>query len=164
MEYESYVNLETAKLLKKAGFKIGCDSFYGLDVRHNGESIGEDEEYELKARGRKSEIEYVQGGRVYSGFYHSNKKGEDYNGYSRPTLAVAQKWLGNEKSVDAWVTVESVLSNKTDVYEKKYAAWVFDNKHDYNLEDDTKYCGIYNTYDEALEAGIVEGCKNEIYK
>lgn len=63
---EDYVSLETAKLLKERGFKEWCRQCYGLDVRHNGEPIDVDEEYELKDAGRENEIEYVDGGRMYN--------------------------------------------------------------------------------------------------
>jgi len=99
INHEYYVSLEVAKLLKEAGFDWGCDFFYGLDVRYRGKSIGEDEEYELKAKGKGSKIEYVDGGIVYN-FYHSNKEGEDYGGYSRPTLDVAQRWLREVKRIN----------------------------------------------------------------
>ena len=145
MEHENYVSLKTAKNLKKAGFIWGCNSFYGLDVRHNGESIDFDEECELKSEGKESEIEYVDGGTIYS-FYHSNKEDEDYGGYSRPTLAVAQKWLREAKKVHIEASPEN----------DEYTEWlvcIYDSNH-------FAYSG-FKTYEEAVEYGINKFLKED---
>jgi hypothetical protein len=96
MGYEPFVSSEVAKMLKKAGFKWGCDHMYGLAVRHKGKDIDEDEEYELKARGKESEIEYVEGGERYYLYFDNTK---DCNGYACPTLSVAQRWLRDVKGM-----------------------------------------------------------------
>ena len=87
---EDYVSLETAKLLKEKGFKEWCSYCYGLDVRHNGKSIDEDEEFELKDQGRENELEYVDGGRLYNFGCDNRKEGSPY---AAPTIYVAVKWL-----------------------------------------------------------------------
>lgn len=48
--------------LKKLGFNEPCDYLYTTAIRHNGEDLDSDEEYELKAEGHDDEIEYVPGG------------------------------------------------------------------------------------------------------
>ena len=163
----------------------GCDTFYGLDVRYNGESIDFDEECELKAEGKEPEIEYVDGGTIYS-FYHSNKEDEDYGGYSRPTLSVAQKWLRDIKNIDIDVNAEvGALHRKVYVpYISFYRPYVLTDidiqcgmtekdVKEKNLvvqkqvplyfKDDNKNVmkanQYFETYEEALEAAIVKAMK-----
>lgn len=146
--HESYVSLETAKLLKEAGFDWGCDFFYGLDVRYRGKSIGEYKEYELKAKGKGSKIEYVDGGMVYN-FYHSNKEGEDYGGYSRPTLDVAQRWLREVKGLHICVKADAASINC-----KYFVTVIISDTKWGNVQDENKKTILFNTYEEAQEAGI----------
>ena len=49
---ERRCSYEVAKLLKEKGFRECCRCCYGTTVRHNGEDIDEDEEFELKSEGR----------------------------------------------------------------------------------------------------------------
>ena len=50
------VSSKTAKELKDFGFDIICPNCYGVAIMHNGEELGFDEEYELRAEGRGDEI------------------------------------------------------------------------------------------------------------
>ena len=59
------VSSKTAKELKDFGFDIICPNCYGVAIMHNGEYLGCDEEYELRAEGRGDEIEYVEYGMLY---------------------------------------------------------------------------------------------------
>ena len=143
MEHKSYVSPETAKLLKQAGFDWMCSSLYGREVRHEGVSIDEDEEYELKASGREDEIEYIDGGAVYN-IYNDNN---DPYCYSRPTLDVAQRWLREIKGYHIAVFPESHY-DKGIVYRFSI----------YNEDYDGRVCysghsGQAETYEEAQEAG-----------
>ena len=140
MAHESYVSLEIAKLLKQAGFTWLCGSLYGLDVRYKGKSIDEDKEYSLKAAGKGKEIKYVDGGLVYN---FNNTNDDSFGGYSRPTHAVAQRWLREVKKVDVLV-------------EKRFCAYVYSLS---NIDDNTnnvipEMSVGYDTYEQALEAGI----------
>lgn len=47
---------DTCMKLKKRGFDVWCNKFYGPYPHHNGEPLGSDEEYELRAEGRGKEI------------------------------------------------------------------------------------------------------------
>lgn len=51
-----YLVYETCMSLKKIGFNVWCNKFYGPYPHHNGEPLGSDEEYELRAEGRGKEI------------------------------------------------------------------------------------------------------------
>lgn len=151
--HENYVSLETAKLLKQAGFDWECDSFYGLDVRYKGKSINEDEEYELKAKGEESKIEHVDGGMVYN-FYHTNKEGKGFGGYSRPTLAAAQKWLREVKKCHVICDLSSICEPPG--YSFYIFHFIFDERGCYEI-DKSYQCTVYEyylTYEEALEAGL----------
>lgn len=131
---EDYVSLETAKLLKEKGFKEWCRYCYGLDVRHNGEPIDVDEEYELKDAGRENEIEYVDGGRMYdygSGNFNPGSP------YAAPSLYVAMKWLREEKGIAVIPILSSVLDNEKFLWDIKIVVaetnetysqgWVYEN-------------------------------------
>ena len=88
---EDIVSVSIAKLLKEKGFDELCHNCYGVDVRHNGVSIGFDEEHELIDEGRGYEIEYVNCGRLY---YHPHKNSDDpYNAYAAPLRYEVRKWL-----------------------------------------------------------------------
>ncbi len=97
---EDYVSFETAKLLKEKGFKEWCRQCYGLDVRHNGEPIDVDEEYELRDTGRENEIEYVDGGRMYDYGCGNFNPGSPY---AAPTLQMAIKWLREVHKIEVRV-------------------------------------------------------------
>ena len=141
---EDYVSLETAKLLKEKGFKEWCRQCYGLDVRHNGEPIDVDEEYELRDTGRENEIEYVDGGRMYDYGCGNFNPGSPY---AAPTLYVAMKWLREVHKlyivVRPYVTEEGFFS-LFDVKSVKEKGIVV------NLRTKTGF----NTYEEACEAAI----------
>ena len=150
--HESYVSLETAKLLKEAGFKWGCDYMYGLAVRHNGKEIDEDEEYELKSRGKADEIEYVDGGEVYRLYYDNT---EDYNGYARPTLSMAQKWLREEKEIYA----EAYISESHHAVVWMASVYQWEKRPlGRELRDKCLCTGIgpvyFDTYEQALEESV----------
>lgn len=93
---EDYASFEIAKLLKEKGFKEWCSYCYGLDVRYNGESIGMDEETELKEQGLGDEIEYIDGGRLYHFGCDNRNEGSPY---AAPSLYVAMKWLRETHSI-----------------------------------------------------------------
>ena len=94
-ESETYVGIETARLLYDAGFDWGCDCFYGTAHLHNGHFIDADTEFELKAEGRGAEIECVPFAEIYW-HYHKNSHKEPQT-HSRPTLDRAQMWLRRVK-------------------------------------------------------------------
>ena len=93
---DDYVSFEVAKLLKERGFNKWCWCCYGIDVRHNGESIDEDEEFELRDEGREDELEYVEGGKLYD-FGCDNK--HIGSPYAAPTIRVALKWIQDTHNI-----------------------------------------------------------------
>lgn len=61
--------------LKKLGYNEGCQLLYTTAHLHNGEDLGSDEEFELRAEGHGDEIEYIPGGWIEE---HYNKNDFDY--------------------------------------------------------------------------------------
>ena len=102
--HETYVSLETAELLKKAGFDWETIHFY------NSNGI------------------FVKGGELFNW----NSETGNYQDTSTPTLAVAQKWLREVKGMP--VNVISYSDTKTgntigycyQVYERT-TGWVFNH-------------------------------------
>ena len=143
---EDYVSFETAKLLKEKGFKEWCRQCYGLDVRHNGEPIDVDEEYELKNTGRDNEIEYVDGGRMYDYGCGNFNPGSPY---AAPSLYVAMKWLREVHKIHIQIWILEDNGYWFDIEKILNAQYKHKSLYSTGLED------IYfNSYEEACEAGI----------
>lgn len=147
---EDYVSFEVAKLLKEKGFKEWCSYFYGTAVRHNGEDIDEDEEYELKAEGRGDEIEYVEGGHLYH--FNCNNSKEDINIWACPTQSLAMKWL-REKRV--YFSLVPFIEN---------VGWPKDTWHINFYNSDGIMGGGFPVkgYEEAVEAALKYSLENLI--
>lgn len=146
---EDYVTFETAKLLKENGFNAMCNSMYIPEIRHNGKGISFVEELDLKDEGRGDEIEVVDGGQIWD-IWNVNSDNTE-NGYSRPSVLLAWKWLLVEHNV----VIHPFLTS---------LGWCFEIGDTSNL-DITGAKPIYqpgfpskeNTYDSycnAIEAGI----------
>lgn len=89
---ERICSYELSMLLQEKGFRELCRYCYGTAVRHNGEDIDEDEEFELKSAGRADEIEYIKGGVLYNLYYDNDKSfGKDV--CAAPTHQTACDWL-----------------------------------------------------------------------
>lgn len=140
------VNLENAKLLKELGFREWCNCCYGTAVRHNGENIDEDEEYELKADGRENEIEYIEGGELYH--INCNNHKEDVNVWACPTQEQVLQWLRNKYRTHIvgipYITIEGQLW-LSEVYEYNETSW--------RKGLTTMVC---ETCEEAIEKGITK--------
>ena len=86
------VSPETAKSLKDFGFDIICPNCYGVAVMHNGEYLGCDEEYELRAEGRGDEIEYIDYGMLYNMWFKNGDK-EGHDVCAAPDIETVRKWF-----------------------------------------------------------------------
>ena len=124
---ESYVSFETAKLLKEAGFDVPCKGVYVTD------RIGY---YEFRENDNK---------RTADDLWWNTRDGFQYE-YLAPTLALAARWLRevHHYAVCVWYTAD---------YRKWFYAYGDMNNMafdvEYNISD-----FIYDSYEEALEAGI----------
>lgn len=119
---ESFVSFDTARLLKEAGFAVPCNSYYELE---DGEAV------------RKDCI------RPY-----------DHNGFgdticSRPTQALAARWLRDKHKLHASVSIAGLFDGLRDLI-----YWAFSvmnvNTALFEYIDGNRY----DTYEEAMEAGL----------
>ena len=140
------VTFETAKILKDFGFDIICPKCYGVAVMHNGEYLGCDEEYELRAEGRGDEIEYIDGGKLYDmWFINTDKNYHDV--YAAPDIETVRKWFRDNYNLHItampYITVEGHFW-LSDVY-------TFNDEMYNKLPLTTMVC---ETYEEAIEKAI----------
>ena len=140
------VTFETAKLLKDFGFDVICPRCYGIAIMHNGEYLGCDEEYELRAEGRCNEIEYVDGGMLYDMWFKNTDK--EYNDvYAAPDIENVRKWFRDNYNLHItampYITVEGCLWS-SEVYS-------YNNETYDKLPLTTMVC---ETYEEAIEKAI----------
>lgn len=131
MNKEDYVSLEVAKLLKLKGFDEQCRYTY----------CGESEE----------------------DVGVSNNKNSNYpkSVYSMPTLYDAAKWLRNKHKLH--IDVGMCGDYATDADWNKCDGWDFWTFDMYSTENFNHHIfdcfGQYDTYEEALNAGILEALK-----
>ena len=158
---EDYVSLEVAKLLKERGFKEWCSYFYGTAVRHNGEDIDEDEEYELKAEGRGDEIEYVEGGHLYH--FNCNNSKEDINIWACPTQSLAMKWLrGKGLHINASISYDYSEDADGNIVDK-WTFWLFEIFSSFGGDIIyTEEVNEYDSYEQAVEAALKYSLENLI--
>ena len=136
INHEYYVSCEVAKLLKEAGFDWEC----------NGIFISED----------GNQYAFIK---IDAACDSNNSKYNQYN-ISAPTLDVAQRWLRDVKSIAVYVC-PSYEPNKfvtANVVERWIMKWQVVALH-YDIESDEINLGdvdeeMFDTYEEALEAGI----------
>lgn len=131
MNKEDYVSLEVAKLLKEKGYHEPCKSAYDRDG-----NIGE----YTSVKDWNAEYDWT---------------------FSRPTLYEAQKWIREEHKLHIEVGMYGDYSTDADGNKvDEYFCWGFDvyNKTRMykSLYDDD---GGYNSYEEALNEGILEALK-----
>ena len=138
--HETYVSLEVAKLLKQAGFDWECISAY-----------------------REGELYYYSENSKGLIVMNFNNAPEYMNQYSAPLLSIAQKWLREVKGI-------IISSDARDVNYIKYNATIHAIYEERNPELHIEDVGtihfipyglickgiteFYDTYEEALEAGI----------
>lgn len=119
---ERYVSFDTAKMLKEAGFDVPCRSYYELE---DGEVV------------RKDCI------RPY-----------DHNGFgdticSRPTQALAARWLRNKHILHVNVSIVGLFDGLRDL-----TYWAFSIMNVNTALFEHIDGNRYNTYEEAMEAGL----------
>lgn len=128
---KDYVSLEAAKLLEEKGFNEPCNAIY----------------IESPQEGRSEFHSYITDDVKKSSGIRKIKDGCRYDEYLAPDLYEAQKWLRVNHSI--MVT----------------PYYVSDDKYTYHIlrmDEDNNYCHNYNQYDsyeEALNAGIEEALK-----
>lgn len=131
MKREDYVSLEVAKLLERKGFNEPCDAIY----------------IESPQEGRNEFHSYITDDIKKSSGIRKIKNGCRYDEYLAPALYVAAKWL----RVNHRILVTPY--------------YVSDDKYTYHIlrmDAGNNYCHnnyLYDSYEEALNAGIEEALK-----
>ena len=138
INHECYVSLEVAKLLKEAGFNWEVNHYY---LTQNGKT-------EVKSDFRHPAQNYNEP------MATMDSKSFEFEVCSRPSLDVAQRWFREEKNI------------AIDINSNKQGFYVFIARR-INMEDYTlpsvlciSACN-FNTYEEALENGLVVLLNNE---
>lgn len=127
---EDYVSFEISKLLKEKGFNEQCRDFY---VQENGNWL------------HKNTYEYNY-------FNLQMPRWEDC--YACPTLAMAMKWLREEKGIAVVPILSSVLDNER---------FLWDIEITNAKTNETYHQGwIYESYERACEAAIKYTIENLI--
>jgi len=124
INHECYVDLEVAKLLKEAGFDWECEYAY---------------------------IPSTEMGNVPFKHLHNrtNYNGLQYEVYSAPTLDVAQRWLREVKGIHICVKADAASINC-----KYFVTVIISDTKWGNVQDENMKTILFNTYEEAQEAGI----------
>ena len=126
INHECYVSLEVAKLLKQAGFDWETREYY--------KPIKEG----YKLDWNSLPVNWNQKVAILIAQKHNHPEG-----YSAPTLDVAQRWLREVKGVEVNVLCVYIGNDK------KYSYDAFEGKYNHELIKEG-----FDTYEEALEAGI----------
>lgn len=129
MEHEPHVSLDTANLLKQAGFDWNCQGFYKENVFYSGS------------------IEYCSNYHYQESVYAKT-----------PSLYVAQRWLREVKRIFITVSVYAVIEQGHEITDSDKFS-VYAETWDSQSEFWNKWSSIFeiddfNTYELALEAGI----------
>lgn len=129
---ESFVSFDTAKMLKEAGFDVPCRGVYVTDRTGY---------YEFREYDNKQTTDDL---------CWDTDDGFQYE-YLAPTQALAARWLReiHHYAVCVW-------------FSKDHEKWFYAHGNMDNIMFDTDYCiseYIYDSYEEALEAGLQEAIK-----
>ena len=141
MTHEEYVTLETARMLRRAGFDWDVCSFYQEGMTASGRELD----------GTVLHAEAVITARDWNA--HRNPyDAREY--YSAPTLAVAHRWLWQVKHLLAEPVLDAYMDNRK---REHFACriWSSPQFSPYTMRDDENG-GIlfFKTYEAALDAGL----------
>lgn len=139
MNKEDYVSLEVAKLLKEKGFNEYCGAYYHL----NWEDMTEEECFEVAS-------------------IHVFRNSNNRYRIGAPTLYEAQKWLREDGLIHIVVKgIYDYYEVAEGVFRDEQRRWFFviyeDTIGSFEKIYVSKY--KYDTYEEALNAGILEALK-----
>lgn len=128
---EEFVTLETAKLLKEKGFKEDVFTFYEADC--------------------------VEGDFELFESYEAENFNARADNFSAPTQSIALKWLREIKGVYVWV--EPVIGKRWKVSFCDFNVPTEDSDWMENEINKGNGYPVYDTYEKALEVGILETLK-----
>lgn len=137
MNKEDYVSLEVAKLLKEKGFDECCGAYYHC----NWDEMTEEECFEVAP-------------------IHVFRNSNNRYRIGAPTLYEAAKWLREEHQIHISVGMCSDYSTNADgEICDEWAFWTFSTYYTTSLNHIHDCFGEYDTYEEALNEGILEALK-----
>ena len=140
---DTRIIFETAKLAKEKGFNERVHYFYKVKSENDIELYGCSKKQIVGFKGHVPIYHKVRD-------YHTNKEKLNAKLYrcSAPTQSLLAKWLKEEYNIIVLVDYEGI-----DGYYYKFYSYKEENKN-YDASDKN-----YNTYEEALEAGLQEALK-----
>lgn len=148
MIQERYCSSEVSKLLKEKGFKEMCSRCWGISVRHNGKEIDEDEEYDLKSKGKENEIEYVDGGCLYN---MNDDNSLSPFVYACPTQQSAIDWLSATYHIEISIKPKGIREVGDNQYKNCYSAIVYKPNKANIIGWDSEYIRIVNMLKSGTE-------------
>ena len=130
---EQLISFETAKLAKEKGFNESCVfAYFNLEDGH-------------KFNGKLDNFDHGQNRQIYP----KGKNSEyDHTYVTAPTQSLLQKWLREKHNIS--IKIDDFVTNERIRYD--YNVCVLGSQ-----EDNPK--GVYRTYEEALEEGLLEALK-----
>ena len=149
---ETLVSYETAKLAKEVGFDIPCGQFYDSEDS-NCDQLEEPNSDGIFLQQRRSFGMYEIIIENYNNLIDLNGLPLDLpQCASAPTQSLLQKWLRERHDIDVWASPYWITSmgKTTKGYETDIVA---------KKEGRSKRSVGFNTYEEALEAGLLEALK-----
>lgn len=147
---ESFVSYKTAKLLKNKGFDIEekynspFTQYYTLNSNYklsNDYYLFPNIKINLKNQGSKSIVETIE---------HKTNKDKDI--LLAPTQSLTQKWIREKMGVQIQIDYNFSLKKYDVIVYKDLFEALKKSRERITLEKELLY--IYNTYEEALEAGL----------
>lgn len=139
LKHETYVSFETAKLLTEAGFDWEADTIMAFweDLNDGRDRYFCDRLY------------------IYQ-YRHPNCWGGNWKYYYRPKLETAQRWLREAKGMHITIDFTFITEQYiTSIHWRTNDA----SKDEYHNEHTEVVTSTFNTYEEALEAGIKKSLK-----
>ena len=136
MIHEEYVSIETAKMLKQAGFDWEVRGVWCIEPANGGNPT-------------QPNFSFAADNFNNTDNFFDNPL---CNWYSAPTQAVAQRWLREVKGI----VVTAEYKGKGDDIDSMYFQWGYSYEPLNHTIRDKQYnvTAIYSTYEAALEAGL----------
>lgn len=146
--------------LKKLGFNEPCDYLYTTAIRHNGEDLDCDEEYELKEEGHGDEIEYTPGGWLEKHYNRNGFQCMSDDNCSAPFLHDVVDWFENYNFI---ISAEPVFGLERVIELHSYPKYIFKGWQGtlFDIDSSELFCvnNIRQNRYEAIADGIEEALK-----
>lgn len=137
------VNKTIAIQLKELGFNWECDVYTNIHNKHC--NYGDEELYTNTERiTGKAFIDRIQGEHIIK------TKGEPYWLYT-PTQALVCKWFRDKFDIKIYSLPYTEIDSTFNILRENRYMWMI-----HKCESSTKYNLLYDTYEEAEEAGILK--------